>query len=492
MQAHRAAAVAIGAIFFATAGSASALDWTTHRDPAGFTAEMPRGWQVQAQNVGDIAIGDPQARAVALVRARLVRGEFNRWLAQDYPRTEPGMRAFRVEQAQGGGSPDVVHAWISYTNPQGVAKRARVVAVRRGDMATVFVAAAPTEEIKASLPLLARVLDSVRFEPPRSMPAGGRQIALPPLPSMRWVDPRENAFAVDLPAGWHTQGGLQRTTWNRRVAFESVSPDGRALIFSGDPTVPRMFILPNDITARYGKDMHHWGPDSLYVAPFQTAEQAGAYLVANRFRGQVTGTRPRPDLVELVRRNPLLQNRPAAATAADTEFRLADGRVGVVTVSTFGAVTPGVGGNWWAEGIHGFIAPPEYAAQVGLALGRMIGTFQVNPQWAVGERQHEIQLGKLYTDYLHYAQNLQQQTIAQRWASDAAIQAGRRDILGGTVRLQDPQTGEVFETQARDRYYFRVAQADRPTAIGTDVDATPLPQIDLRRLLQVGVDVADR
>lgn len=490
------AAIWAALLVLAAGPGAAAPAWTTHHDPAGFTLEKPVDWRVMADRVTDIAVGDAQAHAVALVRARVARGDLSRWLAEGYPRTEPGMAGFRVDAIEQAVGPDVVQAWVRYVNPQGVAKRARVVAVRRGEMATVFVASAPTETLAANLPVLARVLDSLRFGAPRGDAAGGaqaRSAAAAPLSYARWVDPRESAFAVDLPAGWRTAGGLQRTTWNRRVAFEVSSPGGAALLFSGDPSLPRMFILPNDTTARYGGGMNKtWGPDAMVVAPFHTAQQAGAMLVQQRFGGQVTGTRERPDLVEITRRNPLLPPGTSAASAADVEFSLRDGRIGVLTLTTFGNVTPGVGGSWWADGVHGFIAPPAQAAQVGMALARLVASFQVNPAWAQGERQHELRLGRQYLDYLHASQRLQQQTIEQRWASDAAIQRGRRDILGGTVRLQDPQTGEVFETQARDRYYYRSVGADRPSAIGSDVDANPLPGFDLRRLLQVGVDVKDR
>jgi len=465
--------------------------WVTHRDPAGFSLQLPGDWQVRSDRVTDIAVGDAQGNATALVRARVVRGDLARWLTTGYAATEPGMRELRTEQVKSNG-PDVADAWIRYVNPQGTAKRGHVVAVRRGEMATLFVAAAPPAELNANLPILARILDSVRFEPPKAAgknPAG----AAPPLRYAQWVDPREQAFVVDLPAGWRQEGGLLRSTWNRRVAFTTTSPDGQAMVFSGDPTVPRMFILPNQTTAQFGGGMsNQWGPEAQIVAPFQNADQFGAALVQRRFGGQVTNTTPRPDLVQIAQRNPLLTQGLSAVTASDVEFRLADGRVGVLTLVTFGTQTPGVGGNWWAEGVHGFIAPAPRVAQTGAALARMIGSFQTNPNWATGERQHELRMGRLWTDYLAQSARTQQQAIENRWASDEARQSGMRGILGGTVQLQDPQTGEVFETAARDRYYYRVTQAGQPTAIGTDTDFNPAPQLDLRKLLQVGVDVPNR
>lgn len=465
--------------------------WTTHRDPAGFSVQMPEGWKVGSDRLTDIAIGDAQMRAVALIRARVVRGDLAAWLKAGYAATEPGMRGYRIEQVKASGA-DVVHAWIHYTNAQGIPKQGRVVAVRRGDMATVFVAVAPPDELKASLPILARVIDSLRFEQPKTA-VRSKADSAPPLQYAQWTDPREQAFAVDLPAGWRHQGGLQRTTWNRRVAFTTTSPDGAAIIFSGDSNVPRMFILPNQTTAQFGGGMsREWGPDAQLVMPFQSAGQFGAGLVQRRFNGQVSGTRPRPDLVQIAQRNPLLSQGVSGATAADVEFKLADGRVGVLTLTTFGSQGTGAGGSWWADGIHGFVAPAPRVAQTGAALARMIGTFQVNPNWAVGERQHERQMGQRWTDYLAYSAGLQRKTIESRWAADEARQRGTRDMLGGTVRLQDPQTGEVFETTARDRYYYRVNPADKPTAVGTDTDFNPAPQLDLRKLLQIGVDVPDR
>ena len=490
---ERLQTLAFSLLMLAVPRGLAAEGWTTHQDPSGFSVQLPAGWRVLSDMPGALTFGDAQSRWTALVRARRARGDLARWLQQEYPASEPGMQALRIDSLRTEGS-DIVHAALQYRNPQGLAKRARLVAVRRGDIVTIFVAATPADEQAQGLPVLSRVLDSLRFGAPRIAAGGaGSGAAAAPLAYARWVDPREGAFAVELPAGWRTEGGLQRTTWNRRVAYQSASPDGRALLFNGDASLPRMFILPNEITARYGGGMNqNWSPDAQIVAPFQSAEQMGAWLVRQRFGGEPTGTRPRPDLVEIVRRNPLLTTGVSTATAADVEFRLPDGRIGVLTLTTFGSVTPGVGGSWWADNVHGFIAPPQQAGQLGRALAHMVATIQVNPAWDRGERQHELRLGQQYTAYLQYSQRLQQQTIEQRWASEDAIQRSRRDLLGGTVRLQDPQTGEVFETQARERYYYRVVAADRPTALGTEVDASPLPQIDLRRLLTVGVDVPDR
>jgi hypothetical protein len=278
-----------------------------------------------------------------------------------------------------------------------------------------------------------------------------------------------------------------------RLAFASTSPDGAMQVFSGDATLPRMFIEPNATTASLGnRESPYSGPDGIMTLRFQRAEDLGATLARNRFNAQVTGTRPRPDLVDIARRNPLLLNRVSAASAADVEFRLADGRIGALTVTTFGAAVGNVGATWWADGVHGFIAPVNQTASAAAAMLRMLLSGRENPQWAAGEREHQQRMGQQFQAYLSWSRQLQQQTLEQRWLADDARQRGMRDILGGTVRLQDPSTGETFEAGAQDRYYFRVKGTQSPTGIGTDTDFTPVTDLDLTRLLRIGTDVPDR
>ncbi len=504
-------AVALSTAFLSAATMVQAKSdeaWTLHRDRAGFSLQKPATWQVQAGDAGEIAVTDSRGTAAALVRARLVpaRADLAQWLQQHYAATEPGLYNVRMLKAEGRG-PQVAHAAFDYGSNvfQG---RASVIAVRQGDTATLFVAAAARSDFAQRLPELTRILDSVRFGGAAGLdgagggPGGngaGPQRPQAALQFVRWTDPFEQAFSADLPAGWRTEGGLRRSTWNVRLAFSSTSPDGAMHLFSGDTTVPRMFIEPNPtITSlgyREGQVMGQGGPDGQMILRFQSAETYGAQLVRSRFGAQVTATRQRPDLAEIARRNPLLQRGAAAASAADVEFKLRDGRIGVLTMTTFGGsgmAGANVGSTWWADGVHGFVAPADSAATAAGAMARMLTSARENPQWAAGEASHQSRMSGQYQAYLRWSQALQQKTIAQRWQSDEARQRGVRDSLGGTVRLQDPNTGETFEASAQDRYYFRVKGADRPTVIGSDTDFKPVRDLDLTRLLKIGTDVPDR
>ena len=498
-------AVALGTALLAASSMTDAKTdgpWVTHRDPAGFTVQKPAAWQVQAGHAGEIAITDPRGTAAALVRARVVpaRADLAQWLQQHYAATEPGLYNVRMRKAEGRGA-QVAHAAFDYGSNvfQG---RASVIAVRHGDMATLFVAAAASSEFAQRLPELTRILDSLRFGNAEGGRGGNDAAPLRPSQALsyaRWTDPYEQAFSADLPSGWRTEGGLRRSTWNVRLAFTSTSPDGAMQLFSGDMTVPRIFIEPNptivSLGYREGQVFGQGGADGQMILRFQSAENFGAQLVRNRFGAQVTATRQRPDLVEIARRNPLLQRGPAAATAADVEFKLRDGRIGVLTLTTFGGsgmAGANAGTTWWADGIHGFIAPADSAGTAASAMARMLTSARENPQWAAGEAGHQSRMSQQYQTYRRWSQDLQQKTIAQRWQADEVRQRGVRDILGGSVRLQDPSTGETFEASAQDRYFFRVKGTDRPTALGSDTDFKPVRELDLTRLLKIGTEVPDR
>ncbi len=137
--------------------------WRTHRDPAGFSLFQPAAWSVRSAGPGDIVVSHPTGSAAAMVRTRIVPpGQtLAAWLQQGYPATEPGLHNVRMLQVE-ARDPRIASALFDYGSPV-FEGRASLVAVRRGDLATLFVAAAARVDFSTRLPELTRVLDSVRF-----------------------------------------------------------------------------------------------------------------------------------------------------------------------------------------------------------------------------------------------------------------------------------------------------------------------------------------
>ena len=461
--------------------------FVNHQDPAGFSVQLPPGWRVVSADLGEITFSDPHNGSAALIRARVVNGDLTRWLAEKYLATERDVGQFRLIDVSAEG-PDVARAKFKVRQGN-QEKQASVVAVRRGGIATVFVALAPAAEFSAALPGLIHILDSFRFGP-GSSGAEERRDRPPSIRFVQWVEPFEQAFSMEVPAGWQPQGGLLRRADGVRVVYQIAAPDGASYVFAGDQAMPAYFVFPTEIAYslgnREGQPTNGNGPIMLR---FQDAASMGQSVIQQRFgQVQITEVRQRADLIDILRRNPVIQGGLPRVSAAEIEFRLADGRIGVLALTTQGQEVQGLGGTWYVDNIHGFIAPRERAGETGMVLARAIGTSRENPRWRSGEAAHQTRMTAQYQEYAAYSANLQRQTIESRWASDVARQGGMRDILGGTVRLKDPVTGESFETGGQSRYYYRVVNAGGNTAVGTDTDFNPVAELDMRRLLQAGVD----
>lgn len=150
---------------------ASSTSWSEHHDAAGFTLRKPSDWRVLCGNAGDIVVSDPHGTAAALVRTRTVppRTDLAQWLQQHYAATEPGLHNVRMLDVQ-ARSAQMAHAAFDYGS-QIFQGRASVVAVRHGEVATLFVAAAARAQFARALPGLTRLLDSVRFDAGGLLPA---------------------------------------------------------------------------------------------------------------------------------------------------------------------------------------------------------------------------------------------------------------------------------------------------------------------------------
>ncbi|MEO8294388.1 MAG: hypothetical protein ABI613_02655 [Gemmatimonadota bacterium] len=458
-----------------------------HRDTLGFTLQRPDEWAVTAPSLSDISITSADGSAAALIRARVARGDLARWVTASFPGTERSMRDVRVTRAT-TIAPDVASATLTF-HQNGEDKLASLVAVRRGDIATIFVGAARARDFNAQLPVLTQILESFRFVPPNSSRAATPRPAAR-LQFVRWIDPYEQAFSFEIPQDWQPQGGLMRTGSGAHAVWQINAPDGAAFIYGGDQNVPAYFVFPTETAISLGnREGYPTGPNGPVMLRFQDAASMGQTLIGRRFgQVQIAAVRERPDLLEGLRRNPVFQGSVPRMSAAEIEFRLQDGRTGMLALTTYGQEVNGLGGTWYVDNVHGFVAPSPRVSETAMALAQAVGTSRENPQWRAGEADHQQRMSAQYQEYYAWSSNLQRETIKAQWASDQSRQADMRDILGGTVRLEDPVTGEVFETAGTSRYYYRVVNGAPNTGVGVDTDYNPLPEIDMRRLLQVGVD----
>jgi hypothetical protein len=466
-----------------------------HVDRLGFQVGVPQGWQVDAQRLDNIIITDPDYLSFALIRPRAAGGNLAGWLRDGWPRTEGWIT--RVESAGAvADSPNVARGEFIVMDANGIRKRARVIAVGTGrGVATVFVAAAPVETFEADLPRLGAVLSSFRFGGPGSRGGNGAKPPGVQLSFIPYTDPTEYAFQTLVPQGWRTQGGLAMRGSSKLNAVTSTSPDGAVVAFLGLPGYIH-YMFPSQTAISLGNPVgqltsQDGGRSFTMMLPFQRAADVGMFQFQRTFgAARMTGATPRGDLVNEIRRTePVMGGAQLHADAAEVSVQLQDGRSGRLVVTTSGQEAPGLGGYWGVNGLYGYIAPQGRDGEGVAAIAAMLGNYRVNPQWFAAQVQGARIDIKNYLDHLHASQAQQAQLVNQRWASDVQRQGAMGEILGGynTVRGED---GRNYQAPLGSQFYYEVHNAQTPTAVGTNVDINPVPELDLRRMLRVGVEVA--
>lgn len=145
--------------------------WTRHVDAGGFSVARPAGWRVLNGRAGTFSVADPDGSAAALVRrCRLpVGADLGDWLGRHFAGSEPGLHNVRAMSVSRHGR-DRASARFDYGSDV-LPGRAEVQAQRCGDLTTLYIAAAARGEFAQRLPLLQRVLDSVRWSAAADSPA---------------------------------------------------------------------------------------------------------------------------------------------------------------------------------------------------------------------------------------------------------------------------------------------------------------------------------
>jgi hypothetical protein len=89
---------------------------------------------------------------------------------------------------------------------------------------------------------------------------------------VKWTDPIEGAFTIDVPAGWQVTGGtLRPTPADSRCVIQARAADGSAQIFIGDEKTPN-FVEPQSFFMMAPPEGSWYSP-GMMVMNFRTGEQ---------------------------------------------------------------------------------------------------------------------------------------------------------------------------------------------------------------------------
>ena len=307
-----------------------------------------------------------------------------------------------------------------------------------------------------------------------------------PFVTSQIVDQQQNVVfgLFDHPEGWQVNSQINWIPQNNAqpatvyiLAFDPSSGEG----FEFLPAAGCCWVEPNFGFNQVGQQSY-----GLTVMPPMSAGDALVKMVINGTRGnrqnlRVLGVRPVPNLAQSVNADEV-NGIPSEGVMARVQYD-ENGRPWEEDFYACRYQLPPNGGqlNWGLARVFCFRAQAGTLDSKGQMFWRIACSLRKNPQWMQlysqvaqsGNMQHRqfaqnqmdwMRQGQIdqqrYMEYNGWSQNLHQQTVNERWASDGRRQDGMGEMLGGYTGYQDPQSryGNVHQDYTNSRYVWTDGQ----------------------------------
>lgn len=476
--------------------------WMQHRHALGFQLQCPPDWKVSVDGNTIAAIGPAGQGGVMVAPLFLPKampaGTFLRQSVKEMAGAFPNAALDAIRQVR--HRPDEVAAAVSFS-AGGTAARVNLLCSLAGRSGMLYAILGPKATFAEQKPTLLKVLKSFLFIQPTAKvaakpPTTGAGTSGPAakLNYVRWVDPVEKAYSLSVPRGWTVTGGLKRNSpLDAYQVVQAVSPDKRIVVKIGD-NGQRGFIEPmpgfaeGSLYPLLGNGfpllVKSLRPGPLFAADYVQETAAGSMKQA-----AVEQPKQREDLEVKINRVYGQARLPITYVAGDVAFSgfrdnvlnrgycFAGGIVATNPPAYPGAlVAPRI---WTIDRLYFYLAPAAQEATALAVLKQMVGTLQVDLNWAAGQSRVAGATSRISTQ----AQNEISQMISSTYAYRSGVTANamrvQSNMMLGQTDLRDPATGEIWKVNAGHNRYWKLGTGEIVGTAGQlppDVNLTPLEE----------------
>ncbi len=439
-------------------------DWQTFSDASSpFTLQYPPGWQATANpQYGRIDVKNESGASLSVLPFFVAK--------QTVASLDP-LKFFRVaiqlfapsEQWDEPQSVGTNSYRSTYSNDTENASAALVlIQFPEGVLGQICVAKSPKGENAVTTDTFAQMMSSLRHNPEFSQNKNNAQ-ASTPNGWTKFVDPNENSFWLDVPAGWKVEGGLTRVSaLDVRPWVRVVSPDQLITAFIGDGKITPCTMpsaTGNALGFRVGSSYN-----GTIIQPYIPARQfAERYAKSNLHQFltniQVVDEHNHPDVAAAV--NGTVGTTKSEAASIKLTAMYGD----IPAVAYYLAVTKATvaygTGMWWVTKVAGVVGPASRDEEgLGVIL-HMLESYEVNPAWAENSLRNTVAVSQ---HYRRVSQQVSQSIMDRYWsqqehndrmhkaywdrqtAQDNAANKFTNYILG-VEDVRDSNTGTTYQVQ---------------------------------------------
>jgi hypothetical protein len=267
---------------------------------------------------------------------------------------------------------------------------------------------------------------------------------------VRYEDPLEQAFTMEVPKGWTVKAGMFRLGFqDYRLMVDITSPDAKINFRLGDVSVPQYF-LPNQFH-REGEVDDLGASGQARFERYRTGQDFAAAYGKARFArlcwksGQRQTTLPpltKTDAPEGMR-----------ATEGEATFTC-DDSLGERTAYTY-AQTSINGENWQVTNLASYVAPEAEVAFVRSVIIHVRKTYHINPSWL----QYQREMGERGMAYQQWRQDQRRKALGQQIAE---FQENMQQMRNQVTAFEHGQVQRQKQFQAWDNIVSGISPATDP------------------------------
>jgi hypothetical protein len=441
-----------------------AKDWVSYKDPHGFALQMPKDWKVNVNDWGLVKVGPnpaktDQATVFALTMIYPSDKTKDQVLADVKSDFGKSFNNFQIFGAKDASKYSSTIYKISYTgsNMEGVLNI-------NGSGKNYYVSgfAAPSDQLKNSMPNLMKVLSTFNYDAKLKDPS--KVAGLVQMTS--WKDPNEGAFTVNVPSGWKIDGGTVRPYID--AALKIIATSGDKGIQVENP-YPPIYTAPNAVLTFSGfPEGSHYNPSGgisqdMIVMSEKSAQDYIQTVLAPKLGLKVDSVTARDDLVaKIPKLSYITQTTAAEATLSG------DGKVHKVVVIEQGMNMAGIG--IWTIGLTHYWAPASEIDKVEQIATAMDQSFKLDPTWAKNEQAQVAKRSGIISKNGQEISDIINSTFEYRSASQDKLADKWSDAILGVQDVYDPSTGENYTVPNTSKYYWTDGLN---SVVGTDTHDSP-------------------
>ena len=273
---------------------------------------------------------------------------------------------------------------------------------------------------------------------------------------VRFTDPAEGAFSMDVPVGWQVQGGMYRFGYfDVRWMMDVRSLDSKIILRIMDVNVPP-YTLPDQSTGPEGQEYSKPNQFQMMVSRYRDGQSYSELYARHRFSHICkTVTRRHRDWVPTM--PPAWADDPGTKATEGGVAYDCDTSDGPRIVSVY-ARTALNNGLWFVTPIS-IMATADRTALAHSVVQHMIDSWEKNQRWAQYQNQMtQVGLDQVRRGFQQFMSEVQayhnQRTAAMdqqvaRFESRQNAQAEQvsrfGEILSGVQDVEDPMTGARFQ-----------------------------------------------